>query len=122
MRKIFLKRIVFIIFILAALLSYGVYWAFFDMTRLPKGEFLTESTSGDGNYTIKIYLCNGGATTSFAIRGELNFNKKLKKPKNIYWNYREDSVEIKWVDNDTVIINGHELDLPNETFDFRREK
>lgn len=112
----------FIIFILVALLSYGVYWAFFDMTRLPKGEFLTESTSVDGNYTIKVYLCNGGATTSFAIRGELNFNKKLKKPKNIYWNYREDSADIKWVDNDTVIINGHELDLPNETFDFRREK
>jgi hypothetical protein len=33
---------------------------------------------------------NGVATTSYAIRGELNYNKKRKKPSNIYWNYRED--------------------------------
>ncbi|WP_374120935.1 DUF5412 family protein [Neobacillus sp. PS3-12] len=29
---------------------------------------------------------------------------------------------MKWVDNDTVVINGHKLDVPNKTFDFRQNK
>ena len=46
------------------LLGYGVYWAFFDMDRLPTGEYLTEETSPDGKYTLKAYVTNGGATTA----------------------------------------------------------
>ena len=30
------------------LLSYDVYWTFFDMNRLPKGEYLTEESSTAG--------------------------------------------------------------------------
>lgn len=74
------------------LIGYGVYWSFFDMNRLPTGEYLTEETSPDGTYTIKAYRNNGGATTSYSIRGELVFNKNNSKTKNIYWNYREDTI------------------------------
>lgn len=91
------------------------------MNRLPKGKLISEVKSPDETYTIKAYLTNGGATTSYAIRGELNFNKSNKKSKNIYWNYREEEATIEWVDNDTVIINGIQLSVPNERFDFRRE-
>lgn len=108
-------------FLFMAFIGYGVYWAFFDMNRLPTGEYLTEETSPDGTYTIRAYLNNGGATTSYSIRGELVFNKSKSKTKNIYWNYREDTAEIKWIDNDTVIINGHTLEVPNERFDFRNQ-
>ncbi|SFC59814.1 hypothetical protein SAMN04488168_106158 [Bacillus sp. 491mf] len=103
------------------LIGYGVYWAFFDMNRLPTGDYLTEKTSPDGNYTLKTYLTNGGATTSFAIRGELVFNNRKNKAKNIYWNYREETADIEWIDNDTVIINGKTLHVPNEKFDFRNQ-
>lgn len=103
------------------IIGYGIYWAFFDMNRLPTGEYLTDETSPDGTYTIKAYRNNGGATTSNSIRGELVFNQRNSKTKNIYWNYREDTVEIEWVDNDTVIINGHTLKVPNEKFDFRKK-
>lgn len=103
------------------LIGYGVYWSFFDMNRLPTGEYLTEETSPDGTYTIKAYRNNGGATTSYSIRGELVFNKNNSKTKNIYWNYREDTAEIEWIDNETVIINGHTLEVPNERFDFRNQ-
>ena len=91
------------------------------MSRLPEGELISEVQSPNGTYTVKAYLTNGGATTPYAIRGELNFNTVNKKPKNIYWNYREDKAIIEWIDDDTVLINGHELDLPNEKFDFRRK-
>lgn len=101
------------------LLGYGIYWAFFDMNRLPKGEYLTEETSPNGVYTLKAYVNSGGATTSYTIRGELVFNKRNNKTKNIYWNYRENNANIEWIDNDTVVIYGHTLKVPNDKFDFR---
>ncbi|MDP7978043.1 DUF5412 domain-containing protein [Bacillus sp. WLY-B-L8] len=115
--KIFLFGSLFFV----GLIGYGVYWAFFDMNRLPTGDYLTEETSPDGNYTIKAYLTNGGATTSFAIRGELVFNNRKNKEKNIYWNYREETANIEWIDNDTVVINGKTLNVPNDKFDFRNQ-
>lgn len=114
------KKRVIIPLLILGLLGYGVYWAFFDMNRLPKGELISEVSSPKGTYTLKAYVSNGGATTDYAVRGELNFNKENKKSKNIYWNYHEEKASIKWIDENTVLINGHELSVPNETFDFRR--
>nr|WP_254660620.1 DUF5412 family protein [Brevibacillus laterosporus] len=31
-----------------------------------------------------------------------------------------DTVSINWVDNKTVIINGHELDVTKDVYDWRR--
>ena len=107
--------------LIVGLVGYGVYWAFFDMNRLPTGEYLTEETSPNGKYTLKAYVTNGGATTSYSVRGELVINDKDNKTKNIYWNYREESANISWTDNNTVIINGHTLDVTKEKFDFRRQ-
>lgn len=91
------------------------------ISKLPKGTFLTESTSEDGAYTIKIYLCGGGATTDFAIRGELITNNKISTSKNIYWEYHVSSTDILWQDNDTVIINNKTLNLPNDKYDWREQ-
>lgn len=90
------------------------------MNRLPTGEYLTEEVSPDGTYTLKAYITDGGATTSYSIRGELMLNKQKNKTKNIYWNYREESAVVEWLDDDTVVINGHRLNVPNDKFDFRR--
>ncbi|MCR8849279.1 DUF5412 domain-containing protein [Rossellomorea sp. SC111] len=100
---------------------YAVYWAFYDMNRLPEGEFLTEEASPDGKYTMRAYVTNGGATTSYGVRGELVDNEKENKTKNIYWNYREETAEISWTDKDTVVINGVTLNVPGEEFDFRHQ-
>ncbi|NOU67065.1 hypothetical protein GC096_23770 [Paenibacillus sp. LMG 31461] len=102
------------------LICYGIYWAFFDMNRLPTGELIEQSNSPNGKYTINAYVSSGGATTDFAVRAELVSNKNSKK-KNIYWNYREENAYIVWINDDTVKINGHVLRLPNEKYDFRRE-
>ncbi|WP_352926989.1 DUF5412 domain-containing protein [Peribacillus simplex] len=108
--------------LIIGLLGYGIYWAFFDMNRLPKGDLISTVTSPDETYTLKAYVSSGGATTDFSVLGEMNFNKEKRKPKNIYWNYHEEKANIKMVDNDTVIINGHQLEVPSETYDFRRDK
>lgn len=115
MKKVFITAFCFLI-----VAGYGVYWAFFDMDRLPTGEYLTEQTSPDGTYTLKAYLTNGGATTAYAIRGELVDNNSHKS-KNIYWNYREEEAEIEWLDEDTVVMNGRTLEVPDEQYDFRNK-
>lgn len=120
-RKKRLKGFAIVGLVVALLLGYGVYWAFFDMDRLPTGEYLTEETSPDGKYTLKAYVTNGGATTAYSVRGELVVNDKNAKVKNIYWNYREETADISWQDNNTVVINGHSLDVPSEKYDFRNQ-
>lgn len=90
------------------------------MNRLPTGEYLMEATSLDGTYTVKAYV-NSPSLSADAVRGELVFNKRKRKPKNIYWNYRESRATIEWLDLQTVVINGHKLQVPNEKFDWRRE-
>ncbi|MEG0473350.1 MAG: DUF5412 domain-containing protein [Solibacillus sp.] len=117
----FIKGLIIVVLLFVTLAAYGVYWAFFSMNHLPTGEYLTEETSPNGEYTLKAYVTNGGATTSFAVRGELVFNEKRNKTKNIYWNYREEEANIKWTDNDTVVINGHSLEVPHDKFDFRNQ-
>ena len=105
--------------VILVLLGIFLYTFFVSMESLPKGEFLVEESSPDGKFTLKAYVTNGGATTSYAVRGELVFNEKNGKTKNIYWNYREEDAEISWVDNDTVIINNRTLNVPKEKYDFR---
>lgn len=92
-----------------------------SMSKLSKGEFLNEATSEDGAYTIKTYLCNGGLTTDFSVRGEVINNNSNKKSKNIYWDYHVNSSNIAWEDNDTVIINSHKIELPNGKYDWREK-
>lgn len=116
-----LKIIFFSSLLFISIFGFAVYWLFFDMSRLPTGEFLDEETSPDGTYTVKAYLANGGATVPYSIRGELVFNNRDGKTKNIYWNYREETADIHWVDSDTVTINGHTLNVPKEKFDFRNQ-
>jgi len=41
--------------------------------------------------------------------------------KLIYNDYHVDSAAVIWVDNDTILINGHEIDLPYGKYDFRDE-
>ena len=116
------KKTIIAAMITIALAGYAIYWAFYDMSRLPTGELISEVQSPGGTYTLKSYRTDGGATTSYAIRGELKFNTENKKPKNIYWEYRVENAEVEWLDEDTVMINGVQLDVPDEKYDFRRKQ
>lgn len=99
------------------------YWKFFTLSGLSGGEKIQSIHSPDKTYTLHIYRHNGGATTSFAIRGELVTNtKKFMNMKNIYWNYREEDATVQWLDNHTVMINKHKLHVETDTYDFRKNK
>ena len=92
---------------------------FFSMSHLPTGEFLTEATSPNEDYTVKAYVSRSGATVADAVRGEVINHQKKSKVKNIYWGYRESEAEIVWIDDVTVSINGVDLDVRKEVYDWR---
>jgi hypothetical protein len=94
---------------------------FFSMSNLPDGEFLTESQSPNGQYTVKAYVSMSGATVADAVRGEVVYHQKKNRKKNIYWGYRESTADIVWIDDHTVSINGIELDVRKDIYDFRKE-
>ncbi|PJO45563.1 DUF5412 domain-containing protein [Lysinibacillus xylanilyticus] len=120
-KKVYKKTLLVIlisILFFAGIIGYGIYWLFFDWTRF-KQELIAESTSPQGTYTVKAYVSDAGATTSFSVLGELVFNHEKRKSKKIYWQYRENRAYINWRDDDTVSINGVTLNVPDETYDFR---
>lgn len=74
MKAIKIIGLVFLlIIIIGAEIGYLIYHFQYDMNSLPKGTLITKVDSPNRKYTIKAYVTNGGATTDFAIRGELNF-------------------------------------------------
>ncbi|WP_419875020.1 DUF5412 domain-containing protein [Candidatus Pristimantibacillus sp. PTI5] len=124
-RKIIKKILITLGIMVTAIMiltGYGVYRFFYDMNHLPKGDLIDQANSPSGRYRMNAYLVNGGATVDFAIRGELVDLKKKNKPRNIYWNYHESESDIRWLDDQTVIINGHELNVITDKFDFRNGK
>jgi hypothetical protein len=99
--------------------AYAFNWAFLDIQRLDGQEYLTESSSPDGTYTVTAYLNNGGATTSYAVLGTLA-NNANGKVKNIYWEYRCEKAEMEWLNDETIRINGIVLNVKKDIYDFRR--
>ncbi|WP_430494103.1 DUF5412 family protein [Rossellomorea marisflavi] len=96
-------------------------WSMFDIQRFKPGEFITEETSPNGDYTVKTFLNSGGATVDWSVLGVLYFNNNDNEPKNIYFQYEEVDGIIEWVDNDTVRINDQTIEVPDGFYDYRRK-
>lgn len=117
------KCLIAISIIIVAIVCVGAYtinWVFFDIQRINGQEYMSESTSPNGTYTVTAYLNNGGATTSYAVLGTLK-NNKNGKTKNIYWQYRCEKAKMEWLNDETIKINGLELKVKNEIYDYRRK-
>lgn len=97
------KKLLIIIPICIIILSFFTIRNYLNpsISNLPTGELINESTSPNGEYIIKTYLCGGNATVDFSVRGELL--TKSNNTKNIYWEYKTNKSEIKWLNNSIVI-------------------
>lgn len=104
----------FVISIIILILLYGC-----SINNLPEGELKNTVKSPNGKYSVKLYLCDGGATTDYAVRGEIVYSNNDKK--TIYWNYHCEELEASWIDNENVIINGKELNIFEDEYDWRDE-
>ena len=79
--------------------------------------FLMASQSPNGKYNLEAYRTEPGATIDFSIKVYVISGNK----KSIIYNaYHEYEVEIVWIDNTTVSINGRTLDISqDEKYDWR---
>ena len=112
--------IVIIFLIIIAFFIYGIYWAFFDIQRIEGQEVIEEVISPNDTYTITTYLNNGGATTDYAVLCSVT-EKQTGKERNIYWQYHCSEAKIEWKDEKTIIINGVELDVLKDSYDYRND-
>ena len=81
-------------------------------------ELLGETVSSYGKYKVEAYLINGGATVDWSVKCYLR-EGDIKK--EIYRDYHINEANMIWIDNDTISINNHNIDLPNGKYDFRDE-
>ncbi|MDK3121389.1 hypothetical protein EHZ13_08795 [Clostridium perfringens] len=81
-------------------------------------ELLGETVSSDGKYKVEAYLINGGATVDWSVKCYL---REGESKKEIYIDYHINEANMIWIDNDTISINNHNIDLPNGKYDFRDE-
>ena len=102
-----------------ALCTKVLYRCFFDLNNLPAGTYISESISPNKQYIIKAYLCSGNGTTDNSVRCEV-IDLKNKEKKNIYWQYKIDKADIYWRNNVIVCINGKQLNILKDSYDWRR--
>lgn len=116
MRKYF-KIIVSLVVILAIATS-CMYRTFFDIQSIDGQQILQEVPSPSGSNTLIVYLNNGGATTDYAVLCAVKDNQSGRE-RNIYWQYHRSDASIQWLDDDTAVINGIELDVWKDSYDYR---
>ena len=112
-----------VVFILLFIIGIPIYIIYdfieVELDELPKGELLSEHSSPNHDYIAKAYLIDeGGATVRAAIRVEIDFGNDLK---TIYWNYDESTVNIKWLDHETIEINNHKLNIFNDNYHWKKD-
>ena len=78
-------------------------------------ELLGETVFSDGKYKVEAYLINGGATVDWSVKCYL---REGESKKEIYRDYHINEANMIWIDNDTISINNHNIDLPNGKYDF----
>ena len=122
--KTFLKGVGYFVLLIGTLL-FGLFmiinYLFFNIDRVPEGELLADKISPNGEYTVLTYVINAHSTVAPAVRGEVIFHKKNDKKRNLYWAYRKEKGEIEWINEHVVSINGMELDVRTDTYDYRKE-
>lgn len=103
-----------------AALGYGVYRFVTGgdtIDDVPKGELVYRSVSPDGTQTIFFYRTSGGATTGFAMLGEIEHEGSTERER-IFWEYPCEEVRVVW-EKGLVTINDVTLDPVREVYDVR---
>lgn len=114
------KKILIAIIIIIIALASLIYHFFYSMSSLPEGNYLFSSVSQEAGYKINVYVSETSLSQP-AVRCELE-NLETHKTRNIYWEYKKDSAEIEWLDNNEIIINGKQFNYLEEKYDWRRDE
>lgn len=82
-------------------------------------ELISTSVSPNGSITLEAYKDNGSATVDYSIK----VYRVTDTTKDLIYNaYHEYEVDISWINDKEVSINGNLLDLSKgETYDWRTD-
>ena len=124
-RCIVLKKIIVIILSIAFVLMVycGMdkkYKEIYDMSNLPEGTYVESFESPNKDYVLNVYKYKNENAKKWTLRVEIEFISTGDK-RNIYWNENEESAKIVWKNNDIVIINGKELNVYTDEYNFMRQ-
>ncbi|MDD3392600.1 MAG: DUF5412 family protein [Bacilli bacterium] len=108
-----------IIFAIVLIVIGAIYYFDNSMNYLPKGEYLYSVEAPDKKFKVNAYFIDGGPISGDAIRVEL-VNTVNDNTKNIYWKYPISTVDIKWIDNETVVINDIKLNIYTDIYKYKR--
>lgn len=79
------------------------------------------SPSPKGEYTLKVYTRGEEESDDAAILVKV-YNRKNKSERNIFWQGNTPWAYTVWKSDDKVCINGVELDVNKEQYDYREYK
>lgn len=95
-------------------------------TQLPelngRGDLIDSFPSPTNEYIANSYLIDdGGATVASQVRVGITSTGSKKEmelnDETVYWEYRVDSANIKWIDEDTLLINERTVNIfDDETY------
>lgn len=114
-----IKNILLIVLAFVVAIVCGAYSLLFDTQRIEGQEIIAQVDSPQNQYTVTAYL-NSDDDGKCAVLCHVTAKKILGRDRNVYWNYPCGSAEIEWIDETTVVINGVELDVRFDTFDYRK--
>ncbi|WP_438349254.1 DUF5412 family protein [Paenibacillus sp. FA6] len=119
-KKVLIGLSIFILLFIAGV-RYFFYYNIECMSCLPQGVQIEEVVSPDEMHSLRAYIVNEHATTPFSVRVEV-LDMDTNKTKNIYWNFPQQDVHMKWKDNNIVIIDNKELNITSDIYDKRNVK
>lgn len=115
--KITVLSLLLFVVILTGIISF-LHFQQCNMENIDEGEFIESISSPNKDYLLNSYFLDGGPISGNGIRVEL-VNKKTNRVKNIYYDYPVNSVNMEWVDNHTVKINDHIMNIYKDTYNWR---
>jgi len=113
--------IAFLFLVIIILFGYRLYKSFTSIDMIKGEECIGKKKSPDSRYEAQAFRNDGGATTDYAVLVVL-IDLKNGTEKNIFWDYHCDYAEMKWNSNDIIEINGVELKVPDQVYDYRKYK
>lgn len=102
-KTIFLKIYYFIALILVVVECFFIVKSTtaVDINDLPKGDFQFENVSPNGEIKLKVYKLENSICSSVRVAAEIE-----GETSNVYWQTHEENMDVLWLNDSEVLING----------------
>lgn len=111
-----------IYFLIIGTIVIVIYQRDYNINNIPKGDFQEKLISPNQSYALQSYIIySGSSITGNATRVEF-INYITGEKYNIYYNYPEHHIEMRWINDEIVEINGKKLNVFKDTYHWRKNR